>query len=102
MGTFMTFVTPLIHDQAEIEAVENRLKLLKEDGIIREYRRIDGLKSFSITREENKEIPLNSVWFTGMYKDSWPAPPTIEIIDDIITEIAWCSDEHDGGYEKTI
>lgn len=89
----MTFVTPLISNQERIEAIEKRLKELKEDGTIREYTKIDGLMYTVISQEGSKQVPLNSVWFTGMYKDSWPAPPTVEVMDGVINKLAWCADE---------
>lgn len=73
----MTFVTPLLYGDVAV-STEKRLQELVEDGTIRQF----------VTCEFN-----SSFWFTGMYKDSWPAPPTIEIMDEVINKLAWCADE---------
>jgi hypothetical protein len=103
MGTFMTFVTPLLSNSAQIEKIEDRLQELKDDGTIREYVKVSGLTSTVISRDGSKQVPFNSVWFTGMYKDSWPAPPTIDVMDEVINKLAWCADEgsHGGWVDDT-
>lgn len=79
----MTFVTPLLYHE-EAEKVEKHLNELKEGGTIRHLTKC--------TAHQDR------VWFTGMYKDMWDAPPNIDIMDDVIKEMAWCSDEHAGGW----